>query len=62
LHTDEEYETYTDNFGAFIIKDLKWNHRYEVVISREGYEVKMLVVSTASDVVLREVRLRKIEK
>ena len=61
LYTDEEYETFTDEFGNFMIKDLKWDHKYEVIISKDGFEKRVLIVTTVSDVVLKEVRIKRVK-
>jgi ferredoxin len=60
LYTSEKLEAYTDEFGDFWLKNLKWNHRYLVEIEKEGYRKKTLgIYITKRDLNLQIINLRR---
>jgi Fe-S-cluster-containing dehydrogenase component len=60
LYTSEKHETYTDEFGDFWLKDLKWDHRYLLEIEKEGYKKKTLgIYVTKHDLNLQIINLSK---
>jgi len=60
LYTSEKHEVYTDDFGDFWLKDLKWNHRYLIEIEKEGYKKKTLgIYLTKQDLNLQVINLSR---
>lgn len=35
-----------------MIKNLKWDYKYEFIISKDGFEEKALIITTVGDIVL----------
>ena len=55
------YQTTSDEFGDFWIKDLKWGHRYLIEVSKEGYASKKVgVAHTDKDINLGTIALLKL--
>jgi len=60
LYTSKKYEAYTDEFGDFWLKNLEWNHRYLVMVEKEGYGKRTLgIYITNQDLNLQVINLRR---
>jgi len=56
-----KYQTLSDEFGDFLLRDLKWMHRYLIEAYKEGYTPKKVcVVYTDKDINLGTIELTKV--
>jgi Fe-S-cluster-containing dehydrogenase component len=62
LFTDQQHTIFTDEFGDFLIKNLKRDHKYAISVEKDNYEKRTIVVTTDKDKNLGDIPLKKISQ